>query len=132
MSQVVSFSQPIHLPGCLFLSSIYWYICLQIWHLVTFFACRSRFSFCFKTSGFLPFPGLFWTSVRSGSGASELGPGASTETGPGDPLETGLGNSSGSGSNSQWAQISPECYMNVQFWSEYSGPIMNISAMFRS
>ena len=33
---------------------------------------------------------------------------------------------------SQWAQILPECYMNVQFWSEYSGPIMNISAMFRS
>ena len=31
-----------------------------------------------------------------------------------------------------WAQILPECYMNVQFWSEYSGPIMNISAMFRS
>ena len=30
----------------------------------------------------------------------------------------------------QWAQILPECYMNVQFWLEYSGPIMNISAMF--
>ena len=32
----------------------------------------------------------------------------------------------------QWAQTLPECYMNVHFWSEYSGPIMNISAMFRS
>ena len=34
--------------------------------------------------------------------------------------------------STQWAQILPECYMNVQFWSEYSGPIMNISALFRS
>ena len=22
--------------------------------------------------------------------------------------------------STQWAQILPECYMNVQFWSEYS------------
>ena len=32
----------------------------------------------------------------------------------------------------QWAQILPEYHMNAQFWSEYSGPIIFISATFRS